>query len=68
VDVKNVIFSDRTLYSSLEVKFASTACCLLHAGFLLDLLFNPKDGGDMFLRNVVISLSTATRRYITKVK
>jgi hypothetical protein len=24
----------------------------LHDGFLLDLLFNPEDGGDMFLRNV----------------
>jgi hypothetical protein len=28
------------------------ACCLLHAGFLLGLLFYPEDGGDMFLRNV----------------
>jgi hypothetical protein len=28
-----------------------------HAGFLLILLFNPEDGGDMFLRNVG-SLST----------
>jgi hypothetical protein len=26
--------------------------CLLHAGFLLGLLFNLKDEGDMFLRNV----------------
>jgi hypothetical protein len=23
-----------------------------HAGFLLDLFFNPEEGGDMFLRNV----------------
>jgi hypothetical protein len=25
---------------------------LLHAGFLLGLLFNPENGGDIFLRNV----------------
>jgi hypothetical protein len=30
----------------------SSACYLLHAGFLLDLLFDPEDGGDMFLQNV----------------
>jgi hypothetical protein len=28
------------------------SCCLLHAGFLLDFLINPKDGGDMPLRNI----------------
>jgi hypothetical protein len=28
------------------------ACCLLHASFLLGLLFNHEDGGDMFLRNI----------------
>jgi hypothetical protein len=28
------------------------ACCLFYAGFLLGLLINPEDGGDMFLRNV----------------
>jgi hypothetical protein len=25
------------------------ACCLLHAGFLTGLLFNPEDGGYIFL-------------------
>jgi hypothetical protein len=25
---------------------------MLHAGFLLGLLFNPEDGSDMFFRNV----------------
>jgi hypothetical protein len=28
------------------------ACFLLHVEFLLGLLFNPEDGGDMFLLNV----------------
>jgi hypothetical protein len=27
-------------------------CCLLHAGFLLGLFFDPEYGGDIFLRNV----------------
>jgi hypothetical protein len=31
---------------------SSFAFCLLHAGFLLGLFFNPEDGSDMFLRNV----------------
>jgi hypothetical protein len=30
----------------------SSVCCRLYASFLLDLLFDPEDGGDMFLRNV----------------
>jgi hypothetical protein len=28
------------------------ACCLLHAGFLFALFFDPEDGGNMFLCNV----------------
>jgi hypothetical protein len=34
-----------------QKKFYS-AWCLLHAGFLLGLLFYPEDKGDMFLQNV----------------
>jgi hypothetical protein len=30
----------------------SSICCPLHIGFLLTLLFEPEDGGDMLLRNV----------------
>jgi hypothetical protein len=31
---------------------AGSACGLLHAGFLFDLLFEPDDGGDVFFRNI----------------
>jgi hypothetical protein len=31
---------------------ASEDCCLLHAGFMLGSLFNPEDGGGMFLLSV----------------
>jgi hypothetical protein len=28
------------------------ACCLLHAGFLLRLLFDAEDRGDIFIRSI----------------
>jgi hypothetical protein len=31
-----------------------SACFLLHGGFFLGLLFNPEDGGSMFLKNVAL--------------
>jgi hypothetical protein len=31
---------------------AGSACCLLCAGFLLGLLSDPEDGGDMFLQKL----------------
>jgi hypothetical protein len=37
---------------SSEEQFNMLAGCLLHAGFLLGLLFSPDDGEDMFFRNV----------------
>jgi hypothetical protein len=41
------------------------ACSLHYAGFLLDLPFNPEDGGDIFLRKVGELLSAYTTFYIT---
>jgi hypothetical protein len=37
-------------------KPARSSCCLLLTGFFLGLLFNPEDGGDIFLENVKLSL------------
>jgi hypothetical protein len=51
----NVIYCTLNYYFPclfLLFSFPFCACCLLHAGFLLGLPFNPKNGGDMFLRNV----------------
>jgi hypothetical protein len=33
-------------------QYIGSACCLLHAGFLLGLFFDPEDGGNMFFQNV----------------
>jgi hypothetical protein len=45
----------------LQVNYS--ACCMLHADFLLGLLFNPGDRGDMLLRNVGWLLSDYTLLY-----
>jgi hypothetical protein len=37
--------------------------CLFLVGFLRGLLFEPEDGGDLFLRNVGL-FSPDTRRYV----
>jgi hypothetical protein len=34
------------------MKQAANRAALFHAGFLLDLLVDPEDGGDMLLQNV----------------
>jgi hypothetical protein len=44
------VFWDITTCSPLEV--SRSACDLLHAGFVLGLVFDTEDGGDVFLRNV----------------
>jgi hypothetical protein len=41
------------ILSALNLSEINNLCLLLlHAGFLLGLLFNPGDGGDMFLQNI----------------
>jgi hypothetical protein len=34
------------------------------ADFLLSLFFDPEDGGDIFLRNVRLSFTSTTRRFV----
>jgi hypothetical protein len=46
--MKSIIFWDITTYSPLKTNRLATC---FHAGLLLG-LFDPEDGGDMFLRKV----------------
>jgi hypothetical protein len=57
VVTKSPIFWDITPCSTLKVnrsfvEHVTSIFWLLHDGFFLGLLFDPDDGGDMFLRNV----------------
>jgi hypothetical protein len=49
-------------------KETGLACCLLHAGFLLGLFFNPEDKGDISLRNVGCFSTDYTALYPTRQK
>jgi hypothetical protein len=51
VVTKSPIFLNVTPCSLLKVNLRSLLATCFHAGFLLG-LFDPEDGGDMFLRNV----------------
>jgi hypothetical protein len=62
VVVENSVFWDAMPYSPLKVnhrfegtRYLHLVCSLLHAGFLLVLLFNPEDIGDLFLENDLMS-------------
>jgi hypothetical protein len=37
--------------------------CLFHAGFLLDLFFDPEDGGDVFVRSIDLLSAHYTALY-----
>jgi hypothetical protein len=41
------------LFFNLKVEATALLSTSFHCGFLLGLVFNPEDGGDMFLQNVV---------------
>jgi hypothetical protein len=47
VVMRNGVFWHITPYSM------ALFCCLLHVGFLLDVLFDPEDGGDIFPYGVI---------------
>jgi hypothetical protein len=63
--IKSSVFWDITLCGPFKVNLhfrgiyclhflarrVSSACCLLHAGFLLGSIFNPEDARDMFIQN-----------------
>jgi hypothetical protein len=48
VILKSSVFWDITLCSPLK----EYACCLLHAGFLRGLFFDPEDGDYVFFQNI----------------
>jgi hypothetical protein len=45
----NVQYVKAELYSTGWENSSSFGCCLLHAGFLLGLIFNTEDGCSLFL-------------------
>jgi hypothetical protein len=55
-------FMFRLLYKN-EARLPLSTC--FHAGFLLDLFFDPKDGGDMF-PETLFDFQRTTWRYITE--
>jgi hypothetical protein len=55
VATKSSIFWDKAPCSLVKVNKCferENACCLLHSDFLIDLLFDPEDGGYMFLQDI----------------
>jgi hypothetical protein len=58
----------RRLYvlTAVVMKCSCSACYLLHVGFLLGWLFDPEDGGDMFLRNVSWLSTDYTALYLSR--
>jgi hypothetical protein len=47
-----VLSGESQLTSQKSILPPAAACCLFHAGFLIGLLFNSEDGGDMILQNI----------------
>jgi hypothetical protein len=61
--MKNSIFWDLTACSPLKVNRRFGLLCFLHAGFLLGLLLNPEDEGDMLILNVGCLSTDCTALY-----
>jgi hypothetical protein len=46
----------------------SSACSLPHAELLHDLLYNPEDGGDMFVQNVCLVSPEYTTLHLREIQ
>jgi hypothetical protein len=51
IGTENIVFEVVETVVMKSSFFCDIPCWLLHANFLLNLLFNSEDGGDMLLRN-----------------
>jgi hypothetical protein len=63
--MKSTIFWDIMPCSVLKInqRFGGTYRLHIHAGFLLDLFFDPEDGCDMFFRNASLLSTDYTAIY-----
>jgi hypothetical protein len=64
VHITTVAFSGMKLFLDvIQQQTNNSACHLLTCWFLLNYLFDPEDGGDMFIRNVGCNSTDYTASY-----